>query len=259
MNIHNSSLTEGENDVFQKKEIVRTLFVRGFPWDIKPREIFNLFRPYPGFQNSSLTFSGESAKVPVAFVVFSSHDKAIAAMNHLQGIQFDPDLHNRLRIELAKSNSKNRKRMPILNPRLSIPFTSSENTDGGSDDETVRSVFNYIYTDSEEREEKHSKGKYYSASHKCPTLFIGNIHESNKNLLETLLQSFTGFLKVKIIQKEDTLTCWADFSNITNSTTALQTLKTTNFNSVSGKQIRLEYARKPMSTPKKNRYQEPQL
>ena len=43
----------------RKEEPVRTLFVRGLPGDVKSREVYNLFRPYEGFQSASLSYSGE--------------------------------------------------------------------------------------------------------------------------------------------------------------------------------------------------------
>lgn len=39
---------------------VRTLFVAGLPEDVKPREIYNLFREFPGYETSHLRISGGS-------------------------------------------------------------------------------------------------------------------------------------------------------------------------------------------------------
>ncbi|WCJ43207.1 RNA-binding protein with multiple splicing [Euphorbia peplus] len=33
-------------------DVVRTLFVAGLPEDVKPREIYNLFREFPGYESS---------------------------------------------------------------------------------------------------------------------------------------------------------------------------------------------------------------
>lgn len=40
-------------------EPVRTLFIRGLPSDVKSREVYNLFRPYEGFQSASISYPGE--------------------------------------------------------------------------------------------------------------------------------------------------------------------------------------------------------
>lgn len=44
------------------RDEVRTLFVAGLPEDVKPREIYNLFREFPGYETSHLRAS-DGAKV----------------------------------------------------------------------------------------------------------------------------------------------------------------------------------------------------
>ncbi|KAI0232809.1 hypothetical protein LSAT2_016914 [Lamellibrachia satsuma] len=58
--------------------------------DAKPRELYLLFRSYK----------------PVGFVTFNSRCSAETAKLDLQGIRFDPDLPQTLRLEFAKSNTK---------------------------------------------------------------------------------------------------------------------------------------------------------
>ncbi|MGH0115333.1 UNVERIFIED_CONTAM: hypothetical protein FKN15_006761, partial [Acipenser sinensis] len=69
---------------------VRTLFVSGLPVDIKPRELYLLFRPFK----------------PVGFVTFDNRTGAEAAKNALNGIRFDPESPQTLRLEFAKANTK---------------------------------------------------------------------------------------------------------------------------------------------------------
>ena len=56
---------------------MRTLWLSGFPLDVKHREIHNLFRPYRGYEDSILKPNG------VAFVTFTSHEAAVAAKNDI--------------------------------------------------------------------------------------------------------------------------------------------------------------------------------
>jgi hypothetical protein len=44
------------------RDEVRTLFIAGLPADVKPREVYNLFRDFPGYESSHLQ-SGKSAQV----------------------------------------------------------------------------------------------------------------------------------------------------------------------------------------------------
>ncbi|XP_050007868.1 RNA-binding protein with multiple splicing 2 isoform X2 [Alexandromys fortis] len=82
------------------EEEVRTLFVSGLPVDIKPRELYLLFRPFK----------------PVGFVIFDSRAGAEAAKNALNGIRFDPENPQTLRLEFAKANTKMAKSKLIATP-----------------------------------------------------------------------------------------------------------------------------------------------
>jgi len=42
---------------------VRTLFIAGLPEDVKPREIYNLFREFPGYESSHLRSPNNSSQV----------------------------------------------------------------------------------------------------------------------------------------------------------------------------------------------------
>ncbi|XP_058637974.1 RNA-binding protein with multiple splicing [Onychostoma macrolepis] len=92
-----------ENDPSSPGEEVRTLFVSGLPLDIKPRELYLLFRPFQGYEGSLIKFT---SKQPVGFVSFDSRSEAEAAKNALNGVRFDPDIPQTLRLEFAKANTK---------------------------------------------------------------------------------------------------------------------------------------------------------
>ncbi|XP_032831892.1 RNA-binding protein with multiple splicing 2-like isoform X2 [Petromyzon marinus] len=87
----------------QLDEEVRTLFVSGLPMDIKPRELYLLFRPFKGYEGSLIKLT---SKQPVGFVMFDSRFEAETAKNSLSGIRFDPESPQTLRLEFAKANTK---------------------------------------------------------------------------------------------------------------------------------------------------------
>lgn len=95
---------------------VRTLFVSGLPMDVKPREVYLMFRGFQGYQNSLLKMTGKEGKKasPVAFVTFESREQAETTKSELQGVRFDPELPTTIRIEFAKANTKASK--PVLKP-----------------------------------------------------------------------------------------------------------------------------------------------
>ncbi|KAH0619937.1 hypothetical protein JD844_014381 [Phrynosoma platyrhinos] len=92
---------------------VRTLFVSGLPVDIKPRELYLLFRPFKGYEGSLIKLT---SKQPVGFVTFDSRSGAEAAKNALNGIRFDPENPQTLRLEFAKANTKMAKSKLMATP-----------------------------------------------------------------------------------------------------------------------------------------------
>nr|XP_045614060.1 protein couch potato-like isoform X12 [Procambarus clarkii] len=114
---------------------VRTLFVSGLPMDAKPRELYLLFRAYEGYEGSLLKVTSKNGKTasPVGFVTFSTRAGAEAAKQDLQqGVRFDPDMPQTIRLEFAKSNtkvSKPKQQSPPAaapHPTLVHPFTGLE-------------------------------------------------------------------------------------------------------------------------------------
>lgn len=103
---------EPNNNVSIEEE-VRTLFVSGLPVDIKPRELYLLFRPFKGYEGSLIKLT---SKQPVGFVTFDSRSGAEAAKNSLNGIRFDPESPQTLRLEFAKANTKMAKSKLMATP-----------------------------------------------------------------------------------------------------------------------------------------------
>jgi hypothetical protein len=102
-------MDENESSFKEESEEVKTLFVSGLPMDVRPREIYLLFRPFQGYLGSCLKLMAKPGKIaqPVAFVSFETKKQAEKAIDELQGICFDPSQSQTLRLELARSNSRN--------------------------------------------------------------------------------------------------------------------------------------------------------
>uniref|UniRef100_A0AAY5KNZ7 RRM domain-containing protein n=1 Tax=Esox lucius TaxID=8010 RepID=A0AAY5KNZ7_ESOLU len=112
----NNSKIEKENDsndFTNHEDEVRTLFVSGLPLDIKPRELYLLFRPFKGYEGSLIKLT---SKQPVGFVSFDSRSEAEAAKNALNGVRFDPEIPQTLRLEFAKANTKMAKNKLVGTP-----------------------------------------------------------------------------------------------------------------------------------------------
>ena len=87
---------------------VKTLFVGGLPMDAKPREIYLMFRKFTGYQGCILKMYGKEGKTasPVAFVTFETREQAETAKSELHGVRFDEQNARTLKIEFARSNTK---------------------------------------------------------------------------------------------------------------------------------------------------------
>lgn len=123
------------------EEEVRTLFVSGLPMDAKPRELYLLFRAYEGYEGSLLKVTSKNGKTasPVGFVTFNTRAGAEAAKQDLQqGVRFDPDMPQTIRLEFAKSNTKvSKPKQQAANsanthPTLMHPLTGLYVTDLGA-------------------------------------------------------------------------------------------------------------------------------
>ncbi|XP_048608606.1 uncharacterized protein LOC106385469 isoform X2 [Brassica napus] len=244
---------------------VRTLFVAGLPEDVKPREIYNLFREFPGYETSHLRISDGSK--PFAFAVFSDLQSAVAVMHALNGMVFDLEKHSTLYIDLAKSNPKS-KRSRTDDGRESLKKTKPWSN-------TAESGFGSFHTPGMSSSAHntigfapaHSQGvanvagramstpKSNNAAEPCPTLFIANL---GPNCTESeLVQVFSrcrGFLKLKIQGTYGTHVAFVDFQDVSCSSEALHALQgTVLYSSLTGVGLRLHtrYARSRMGMRKK--------
>ncbi|KAK8968067.1 hypothetical protein KSP40_PGU012133 [Platanthera guangdongensis] len=158
---------------------VRTLFIAGLSDDCKSREIYNLFREFPGYQSSYLRTSTESSR-PYAFAVFDDHQSAVAALEALNGFIFDLEKDSTLYIELAKSNSKSSQR-----PRRGIGSNMHMSGKGSSaynmyDNPSTQSHTSFDHVDAHNADPKTqfqgaSRAYVPQNNPPCPTLFMANL------------------------------------------------------------------------------------
>ncbi|KAJ8567285.1 hypothetical protein K7X08_019493 [Anisodus acutangulus] len=240
---------------------VRTLFIAGLPEDVKPREIYNLFREFAGYESSHLRSQTSSNSQPFAFAVFADQHSALMAMYELNGMVFDFEKDSKLYIELAKSNSRSKRLRPDEGRPVSekrIKGSAAISRDSGSGFGSVHmpgmgnSAYNTIgYPPTQ------SLGKFdgrignqaasKTAADPCPTLFVANLGQSCTE--QVLIQEFSrcrGFLKLKMQSTYGAPVAFVDFQDTASSTEALSRLQGTILYSSSGESMRLEYAKSRM-------------
>ncbi|KAI8018141.1 RNA-binding protein with multiple splicing 2 [Camellia lanceoleosa] len=231
---------------------VRTLFVAGLPEDVKAREIYNLFREFPGYESSHLR-SPNASSLPFAFAVFTDQQSAIAAMQALNGMVFDLEKGSTLYIDLAKSNSRSKRtrfddekpgsekrskgsaafsrgihdpgvgnvHMPGIGNSayntIGYPSTQSHaNFDGRAVNETSTATFQNNYSTPHVPQNVNA----------CPTLFVANLGPtcSEQELIQ-VFSSCHGFIKLKMQSTYGTPVAFVDFQDAACSSEALNHLQ----------------------------------
>ncbi|TYI05176.1 hypothetical protein ES332_A10G070200v1 [Gossypium tomentosum] len=257
----------------QDRNLINTLFVSGLPDDVKAREIHNLFRRRAGFDYCQLKYTGRGNQV-VAFATFLNHQSAIAAMHALNGVKFDPQAGSVLHIELARSNSR-RKRKPGSGPYVVIDnrIKASANTqetssdDGDSDTEepsgaedadasnkdelktvksdTVQDPENSVPAANERLERTIDEG-----AQACSTLFIANLGPNcTEYELKQVLSKYPGFNMLKIRAKGGMPVAFADFEQVEQATKVMTDLQSSLLPSSDRGGMHIEYARSKMRKP----------
>ncbi|KAL8248809.1 hypothetical protein R6Q59_005677 [Mikania micrantha] len=239
---------------------VRTLFIAGLPDDVKPREIYNLFREFPGYESCHLRSPSPTQTQPFGFAVFVDQPSALAALHALHGMVFDLEKGSTLHIDLAKSNSRS-KRSRIDDERhgsdkrpkgtsafsrgVSDPGVGSVHMPGLSN-----SAYNMIgYPPAQShgsfngRVENTGARLRNSTAPPCPTIFVANLGTTcTEQELTQVFSRCRGFLKLKIQSTYGTPVAFVDFADSGCSSEALNYLQgTVLHSSVSGEGMRLEY------------------
>ncbi|KAG4399242.1 hypothetical protein AAZX31_08G192400 [Glycine max] len=242
---------------------INTLFVSGLPDDVKAREIHNLFRRRPGFDSCQLKYTGRANQV-VAFATFFNHQSAMAALHALNGVKFDPQTGSVLHIELARSNSR-RKRKPGSGAYVVIDKRSkgepdlqgSSSEDGDSDpDEPSDSGDNQgdlaimtsdetaVGSDNAVSVEQHGKG---STGGLCSTLFIANLGPNcTEDELKQAFSAYTGFNMVKMRSRGGMPVAFVDFEETHQAAKVMEELQGSLLPSSDRGGMHIEYARSKM-------------
>lgn len=246
---------------------INTLFVSGLPDDVMPREIHNLFRRRPGFDSCQLKFTGRGNQV-VAFVTFYNHQSAVLALQALDGVKFDPQSGSVLHIELARSNSR-RKRKPGSGPYVVIDKrkkaaddaedTSSDDGDDESDNQSQSEdpdSSNNIQSNVKSEEKVKLSGTAAAANEPvsdlrpCSTLFIANLGPNcSEDELRQALSQYSGFNGLKLRARGGMPVAFADFEEVEQATHAMQALQDSMLPSSDRGGMHIEYARSKMRKP----------
>ncbi|CAH9146458.1 unnamed protein product [Cuscuta epithymum] len=241
---------------------VRTLFIAGLPEDVKPREIYNLFHEFPGYESSHLR-SPTSNTQPFAFAVFVDQQSALAAMYELNGLVFDLEKGSILFIDLAKSNSRSKRQRTTDDDGLGLDKRMKGSAAVSRVIESAgvgnihipgmsSSAYNTVgypptqsYANFDGRSGNESNANKNAPP--CPTLFVANLGpNSSEQELNQVFSRCRGFLKLKMQSTYGAPVAFVDFKDTASSTEALSNLQGAILHSSPGEGMRLEYAKSRM-------------
>ncbi|XP_010542440.1 PREDICTED: protein WHI3 [Tarenaya hassleriana] len=245
---------------------ISTVFISGLPHDVKAREIHNLFRRRPGFDSCQLKYTGRGNQV-VAFATFTNNRFAIAALNELNGVKFDPQTGSTLHIELAKSNSR-RKDRPGSGPYVVIDNRNKKSArsqetpsdHGDSDNDEGGNDYSINETDiakSEAGSDTDSKAQFVheqqqyvnsaGGAQPCSTLFIANLGPNcTEDELKQVLSRYPGFNAMKMRSRGGIPVAFADFEETEQAVYVMNVLQGSLLTSSDRGGLHIEYARSKM-------------
>lgn len=262
-------------------EEVRTIFVLGFPKDVKERELQNLLRWWPGYEASQINFKGDQA---MGFALFSTSQMAMQARDALQNLVFDAETNSILRSEMAKknlyvkrdvigvvsdtNNFDQSKRMrtggdytpaayhapgTFVPPPASVwgpqsymaTATASYDPYGGYPVPQVTPVPMPVAPAG------YAPVQNMKDNPPCNTLFIGNLGENTSEAeLRGLFSGQTGFKQMKVLRQGRSTVCFIEFEDLNSAVVVHNNLQGAVLTSSDRGGMRIQYSKNPFGRKK---------
>lgn len=189
-------------------EEIQTIFITGFPNDVKERELNNLLRFLPGYEASQMNWKNGQAQ---GFALFSTGVTARGAIQAISGLCFDET--NVLRCEMAHKNMYLKddpaSKRARISGSFSGPFMGGPGVPGGPVVPTPRGPPAF------------GGGGGGAAANvtkdnpPCNTLFVGNLGDNvSEAELRSLFSSQPGFKQLKIVRNARNTSCFVEFDDI---------------------------------------------
>lgn len=252
---------------------IRTVFVSGFPHDVKERELHNLLRFMPGYEASQMNWKTGG---PQGFALFNSSVHARAVVEILSGLQFDDGVV--IRAEMAHKNmfikpeDPSVKRAARHSPAYIAPTTimapvsqmagnaalggaplspaapaflaaaAAAAAAAGSPPVHVSSMLSPVPL----RPTSFSPVTNLRDNPPCNTLFIGNLGDNtNEQELRALLSSQPGYRQMKMVRGPKSTTAFVEFSDVSSAIMVHSALQGAVLASSDRGGIRVQYSKNP--------------
>lgn len=215
---------------------VRTIFITGFPQDVKERELNNLLRFLTGYEASQMNWKNGQAQ---GFALFSTHALARTAIDAISQLCFDET--SVLRCEMAHKNmylkddptakrvrTAGEFRPPFPGGGGSLPVPAA-----GSGAPPVRPV-GYVPINNQ-----HDNPP-------CNTLFIGNLGDNvSEAELRGLFTHQPGFLQLKLVRGARSTSCFVEFADVATAMAVHQSQQGAILASSDRGGVRIQFSKNP--------------
>ncbi|XP_057816918.1 cell wall integrity protein scw1 isoform X1 [Cryptomeria japonica] len=258
---------------------VRTIFVFGFPSDVKERELQNLLRWWPGYEASQINFKGDQA---LGFALFSTPQFAMQARDALQNLVFDAENNSILRAEMAKKNLYVKRGVTVVAPDTNSFDHSKRMRTGGDYNPAaypapgtfvpqpapVWGPQGYMAPPSAQYDlyggypqvqpvpmpvapAGYAPVQNMKDNPPCNTLFIGNLGENTSEAeLRGLFSVQPGFKQMKVLHQGRSTVCFIEFEDINSAVVVHNNLQGAVITSSDRGGMRIQYSKNPYGRKK---------
>lgn len=220
---------------------LRTLFLTGFPADVKERELNNLLRFLPGYEASQLHVAGAKSAQAQGFALFDSGASAQNALRSISNLVFEEGTV--LRCEMARKNMYIKDDSSTKRSRYDGQFASY----GGASAYAAPAPY---YGGGAAAASPQPQGYQAISNTKdnppCNTLFIGNLGDAtDENELRQIFGGLAGFRQIKLNRGGRGITCFVEFSDVASAMAVHQSQQGAVLQSSDRGGIRIQYSKNP--------------
>lgn len=228
--------------VTSRLDDVRTVFITGFPDDVKERELNNLLRFLPGYVASQMNWKNGQAQ---GFALFDTVAGARAAVEIVGQIRFDENAV--LRCEMAHKNMFLKDDPLVKKTRLtgSLPMSPLDTHSA-----YIGSAFAQPAA-TPMPPQGFAPVMNIRDNPPCNTLFVGNLGDNvNEAELRSLFGSRPGFKQLKVVKNGKSTTCFVELVDVPSAIGVHQELQGAVLSSSDRGGIRIQFSKNPFGKRK---------
>eukprot|EP01023_Acetabularia_acetabulum_P033816 TRINITY_DN3166_c1_g1_i1.p1 TRINITY_DN3166_c1_g1~~TRINITY_DN3166_c1_g1_i1.p1 ORF type:complete len:308 (+),score=64.93 TRINITY_DN3166_c1_g1_i1:189-1112(+) len=224
-------------------EEIRTIFITGFPPDVKERELNNLLRFLHGYKASQMNWKNGQAQ---GFALFDSSVSARQSVESISQLVFDEN--HVLRCEMARKNMYVKEDGGDLMGRQ-----EGGDYNLGMGGNVGLAAPTPVPTPAAVRPQGYGQITNMRDNSPCNTLFVGNLADTvDENELKQLFSPQPGFRQLKLVRSDKGTNCFVEFVDESCATVVHQQQQGAILTSSDRGPIRIQYSKNPFGQKREN-------